>query len=337
MRAAIAIQPTEKTRLYRIFDVLIDSRMPLPELPEVKQGKADMSFELKSRPLAPESELEWFHDWRLPGGEVTLSAARAGGDYYLRFHGLADFRISSDGSAITGFSTTSAAEELMCHLLIDQVMPRVMAHRGHLVMHASANQVHGGAIAFLGKTGCGKSTLAASLYQQGLPLLGDDCLLLRPGDHDVAAIPSYVGARLWPDSLQAVIGSHHTTRPMAYYSAKRRLGLPDALTSPQPGLPLRAVFLLACTLNADDTAGVSFEPVSGAQVIMELIKNSFLLDVTDQALLSSQLKKFGRIFGAAIPVYRLAYPRRHDVLPQVRKALQNILADIIKPAAIRIL
>lgn len=321
--------------MYRIFDVIIDSHIPLPELPEVRRGKAAISFVLKSAPLIPENELEWFHDWRLPGGKVTLSVAHVKGDYFLRFHGMADFRISSDGSCITGYSAKTGAEELICHLLIDQVMPRVMAHRGHLVMHASTNLVSGGAIAFLGETGCGKSTLATSLHQHGFPLLGDDCLLLLPQGKNVIATPSYIGARLWPDSLLAVVGSDHPTRTMAHHSAKRRLALPDAVTSRKPGQPLQAVFLLANASDASDEDGVWCKPVSGAQVMMELVRNSFLLDLKDRNLLGSQLRKYGCLFGVAIPVYQLGYPRRHDVLPQVYKTLQGILSDLIEPAAIQ--
>ena len=91
----------------------------------------------------------------------------------------------------------------MRHLLLDQVMPLVLS-RDRLVLHASAVATPAGAAAFIGFTGAGKSTLAASLSAAGFPILSDDCLVIERDGRGFLARPFYPGARLWPDSVHAV-------------------------------------------------------------------------------------------------------------------------------------
>ena len=70
----------------------------------------------------------------------------------------------------------------------------MLTRRSRLVLQAGAIDTPLGAIALLGRTGIGKSTLAASLARAGFPLIADDFLLLRD---DIVAVPSYPGLRLW--------------------------------------------------------------------------------------------------------------------------------------------
>ena len=53
---------------------------------------------------------------------------------------------------------------------------------------------------------------------------------------------------------------------------------------------------------------------------MEIISNSFSLDVTDRRRAMRLLTVAGRI-GEQLPVFSLAYPRRFACLPNVRKAI----------------
>jgi len=44
-------------------------------------------------------------------------------------------------------------------------------------------------IAFLGETGQGKSTIAASLGRQGFPVVTDDCLVVEEKEDEILGIP----------------------------------------------------------------------------------------------------------------------------------------------------
>ncbi|HKS96499.1 MAG TPA: hypothetical protein VJV74_10250, partial [Terriglobia bacterium] len=110
------------------------------------------------------------------------------------------------------------------HLFLDQVFPLLLSKRGRLVLHASAVLIPGGAIAFLGETGQGKSTLASSFSQRGFPFLTDDCLLLEEKGGQLVGIPSYPGLRLWPKTVAALFAEEPPVSRVAHYTTKKRLG-----------------------------------------------------------------------------------------------------------------
>jgi len=311
--------------VYRIFDILIESNIPIPELPEVEQGEASISFQLSSNFSPDESQINWYHHWRLPNGEITISCARIKEDYFLRFPDLADFLISQKGDQVRCFAVLGVSDESIRHLLVDQVIPRVVAHQGWIVLHASAIEVEGRVIAFLGESGWGKSTLATSFYEQGHHLLTDDCLLLKLEAGKIIGMPSYVSSRLWSDSLEAVVSDKSSVHPVAHYSSKKRLIFPDRLKSKLFQLPLTAIFVLAPPVESNELKEVTVEPLTGAQMIMEFVKHSFHLDVTDRDQISTQFKALGQVSGSALPIYRLSYPREHALLGKVREVVQKVV------------
>ena len=87
--------------------------------------------------------------------------------------------ISSDGSRLRA---AARSEELLAwqRLLIAQVLPFVAVLRGLEVLHASAVVLERGAIAFLGHSGSGKTSLALALCRGGAGFLTDDVLSVEP-------------------------------------------------------------------------------------------------------------------------------------------------------------
>lgn len=65
-------------------------------------------------------------------------------------------------------------------------MALALAARGIYLLHASAIEVGGDVVAFIGEPGAGKSTLAAYAVQQGLARLADDQLAVRLGSAPLA-------------------------------------------------------------------------------------------------------------------------------------------------------
>jgi len=60
-----------------------------------------------------------------------------------------------------------------------QMAPIFGAALGRLVLHASATEIRGAVVGFIGESGAGKSTLARSLADGGHALAGDDLLPVR--------------------------------------------------------------------------------------------------------------------------------------------------------------
>src|SRR6185436_17962029 len=64
--------------------------------------------------------------------------------------------------------------------LVRSVTGAVLQQRGLLPLHASALLLGAGAIALLGPSRAGKSTLAAALARRGHPVLADDVVPVSP-------------------------------------------------------------------------------------------------------------------------------------------------------------
>ena len=94
--------------------------------------------------------------------EVCITCGRIDGNYILQFPNLADFIISEHGALVQYLPKPDIPIETIRHLLLDQVIPRVLGQQGRLVIHASAVTLpNRKTIAFLGNSGQGKSTIAS--------------------------------------------------------------------------------------------------------------------------------------------------------------------------------
>jgi hypothetical protein len=314
-----AVEPLSRqwgTGLHRYSDFTIFSAFPLPELPSTTLP-AGHSPEFIFEPVSdgsPPSHGEWIHHWQAEHGAPALSLARAtDGGYLLHFPDLADFFIDGDGRQIKSRSAPGTNDATLRHLLLDQVLPRVIAHRGRVVLHAASVRIRGRVIAIAGTTGAGKSTLAASFLIAGHPLLSDDGLLLDPGQSGTVAQPTYPSLRLWPQTVERLFAEAPRMELMAHYSAKRRLMMnPDAKACLEPA-PLAGLYVLAPRAPAD-TSGITMTRLSPADGCMAIVSNTFQLDVTDRARTASLLAA-ASLTAQQIPIFSLRLPDDLGLLP----------------------
>jgi hypothetical protein len=297
----------------------LESALPLPGLPEGERSlPRGFVFRLLAEDPSATGTHIWIHDWQSTVGILPLSLARTSRGFLLRFPELADFIISADGADLGAWAAPDTNTETLQHLLLDQVLPRALAHRGALVLHAGAVQAGSRAIAFLGESGCGKSTLTASLHLAGYSLLSDDGLVLSTDRSGIQALPPYPSLRLWPDAMEEMFGGQAPAAPMAHYSSKRRMEV-GALESPPvtESLPLASIYILDSSSGA---AEISITRIPPAQTCVEIIRNTFQLDVTDRARAAALFRAASAV-AREVPAYRLAYPRGFEHLPDVHRAV----------------
>lgn len=314
---------------YRLWDIILESNIPL-NLPLAEDKKVAPSFRF-SLDREPWSELyQWFqHYCDSANGERWLSLAKQELGYTLRFHNLADFIISTAGLEIRCYPEPDTPLETIRHLLLDQVLPLALDYQGRLVLHAGAVVTPAGAIVFLGESGWGKSTLAASFCQQGYPVLTDDSLLLAEREGQIVGIPSYPGLRLWAESITALFEASPPLTPVAHYSSKKRVTLgSDSLPYWAEPTILRQIYVLASPEETAMTQTISLTRLSGPTALMALVQAVFRLDVTDRARVKREFEVLGRIT-AALPCFRLTFPRDHSLLGAVHTAILTNLNEQI--------
>ncbi|MFZ0846540.1 MAG: hypothetical protein WAM62_12175 [Pseudolabrys sp.] len=148
---------------YRIAGLSVSSAVPLPgaraigdvEVPDVIMRQAGVPTHLAK-------------------ASVTMPAWEIGGDEFLfRAPGTARFLLT--GGRDVAFEPEVGADSADCAVyLLGTVFGMLLHQRGQIVLHASAVAVDGKAILFCGRSGLGKSTLAAALSVRGYPLISDD-------------------------------------------------------------------------------------------------------------------------------------------------------------------
>lgn len=315
---------------YRFGQTRVDSAVPLPVLPPAanKDTPADIILQAGGAQDILVPVTEWLHHWLDANGAPTLSLAAHGEGYRLRFPGLCDFLLDADASRIQVEPTQGLDPATLEHLVVDQLLPRVLAHRGALAAHASVVCIAGRAVLFLGHSGWGKSTLASLLHGAGHRLLSDDCALLVAAAEATHVVPTYPSLRLFADSIGQAAGyDAASTTPVAAYSPKQRLALGPA--EPEGSAwPLQAIYLL--NDPAAPTRHHAIAPLAPVPACMALVEHSFRLDLASTHHTLLLLQQAAAVLGHA-PAFVLSYPRDYAANGILLDTLASHVAGLTLP------
>ena len=257
-----------------------------------------------------------FHEWVSRTGEVWAQFFERKDGYLVRFPGLADFAIAEPWASVVCNPVPGVASGTLRHLYLNQVLPLAWSRLGKLVFHASAVELGGEAVVFVGESGRGKSTLAASFATSEHRFLTDDGLVVEERETEYQVLPSHPSIRLWDDSQEALIHPETSAADALPFTSKTRFLAGDNIAFCAEPRPLRHVYFLG-----DGTSPrVSFAPMTASEALVELVKHSFLLDTQASDLIAAHFDQLTRLAGRRI-YYRLDYPRRFEALGEVRNAI----------------
>lgn len=260
------------------------------ELPELSPGPApsDVVVRLGHVPGLP-------HDPPVGDGLLRTSADEV--CLYWRNVGAVLLR---RGREITLDPRPEAALDLLRLYLLGPVLGLLLHQRGLLVLHASAVILEGGVVAFLGSSGRGKSTTAATLHARGCAVVADDVLAIDlEASGGPAAVPGFPQLKLWPDAVTA-LGESPDDLPRIHASEEKRARVADAVaTTPRP---LRRVYVLT------DADSLDLETLGGHTAVFELLQHSYVAPALEQLGSSRFLAQCARL-AAAVTVLRLRRPR----------------------------
>ena len=311
---------------YRVSDLALASNIPLPELVPATVSNVECRFELLPPGNPSAGDFTWFHEWTIQsedgedGGEKPwVQFAHHDNGYLMRFPSCGDFIVSADAQEIQCRPLPGTPALTVRHLLLDQIVPLVLSRRERIVLHASAVLTTHGVLAFAGRSGEGKSTLATSFAQTGCELVSDDCLVLRKQQGSWIALPSYPGVRLWPSAADVLFRNSAQVADVAHYTLKRRVSDTAMLPFSTGPAPLRHIFFLA-----EDTSAVSIKKLSTTQAFLALIEFAYNFDITDTDFLRTQFQTVGQLAEEVQSAF-IQYPREYTSLPAVRETVFNHL------------
>ncbi|MBL0141398.1 MAG: hypothetical protein IPP91_04885 [Betaproteobacteria bacterium] len=237
-----------------------------------------------------------------------------------------EFFVSGDGSRVLWRRLIPVHDEVLLTYLLNQVLAQCLVVRGIEPLHATCVVVNGQAIAIMGDTGYGKSTLAAALMRRGHPLLTDDLLVLEFAHEGVRAFPSLPRLKLCPDSADAAFDRRRAL-PMNVFTDKMILPLEGSEHVAHPVM-LGEVFVIPSDAGAES---ISIVRATGHDALLPLIRNSFDATFLHARRLEQQFD-FACRLAACVPISIISYPRQLERLPEVAGAL---LASLSKDSGSR--
>lgn len=178
----------------------------------------------------------------VPEGEQLATLARPdGGTFYtlverpehylFRWHGECDIVINRELTAIECFPDPDCETGALPVILPGMIVSMLLCLRGELILHASAVDIDSRAVAFVGRSGMGKSTLATWLCSTGARLITDDVLRVQPANPTVCWLGA-TESRLRPAAATLVERFEGAARQTA--DERTAVSLPLATTEPTP-------------------------------------------------------------------------------------------------------
>jgi hypothetical protein len=324
-----AMNRTERTLFrYRLWGHYVVSEIALgeieqaPALSRPKRSLPELYCKLLPCEGSDEPAGQLVFEQRTDDGNVWLALLKSGEDYLARFPDLCEFRIRPREMRIECMPVPGTPSSTIVHLLLDHAIPRFLSlQAGYLVLHASAVLMEGHAVAILGQSGQGKSTLATYLASNGSSLLTDDCLVLRKEESigKWLAEPGYASVRLWSDSSEALGINGDTLTEFAHYTAKMRACDRVMMQHARQRTSLAACLLLT---PAAAPGRVVIKPLSTAERFQALLQAVFRLDPENADM---NRREFGALMDvmASVRCYSLSYERDYALLPTVRKVIME--------------
>jgi len=313
--------------IYAIADRQLASVSPLPELCAA-DGPADFHFEFGRFP-----ELRGRTVRRCGWGDATfLTISRGDAGWVFAFPGVATFLAEPSGRIVCEVAP-GAADHTVRHLLIDQVIPLLLAGaHAETVLHASAvgfeTERGARAVLFIGDSGAGKSTTATILTQLGTTLLADDFALITFRDGRCWVPTAGVGVRLWPGTSE-IVDAKVRRLPVADWHDKERYLLSTATASGP--VELGAVVWLEARKAASDA--VNLRSVGFARASALLLDQSYRPDTATAAANAYTLQRIAEIV-EAVPVVAASLPHSLAAMTASCAQLLDALRAIVTERAV---
>jgi hypothetical protein len=252
-----------------------------------------------------------------PDGRVFYSLSRSPDTVDMRYPGLCLIRGNGDMRRVSVHLAPGADEGLVPVLVAGAVVALRLLLQGELVLHASAVEVDGRALAFTGTAGMGKSTVATLFGHAGHPLLTDDVLRV--------SLPSAGGAVAHRGGLELRL--RESARPLSEGVAMRPTAdgrtAVDLPLSSKPELPLLACLVPQPSRTAER---VHLRTLTPAEGLATLVRFPRLVGWCHRPSLAQQFWQLGDL-AAAVPVAVADIPWGPPFNPAVPEQILEALCN----------
>jgi len=302
----------------RVHGLVVRSEVPLHQGRPLVDDRPDLRVVTGAPRHIPAEP----HDGELLGrhdrgdGVAFSSVVRTPNGFVLRCHGVCDLAIDAGLGNMTVHRDPDAPVGLESVVLGGMGLATVLMLRGHLLLHASAVEVAGRAVAVVGQSGRGKSTVATLLCASGARMVTDDVLRVDLDEGRPAARLGSTEARL-RDAARATAPAGADRRETP--DGRSAVSLQAATTDP---LPLDVVVVPQPDRDASE---VTLEVHSRADALVVLSSFPRLVGWIDPVTSGRQFRLLADLV-RQVPVVTVRLPWGPPFLPDLAERLLDALA-----------
>lgn len=256
-------------------------------------------------------------------GEVCFRIGRSGDEMVAEWIGLARVTASRDGLTHRFEPEPGLAEAEIEKVRLGSASLLLRHLQGKLAIHGAAVALGGRAIILLGRSGQGKSTLAASLCASaGVTLFSDDAVALDPGPERGTYLVSPVERNHWLDASarKALREARGGSSSDDGEEAKMPVAAPRVGSA---GTPLVAIVdLVFADIEVPRLTNIG----CGIDAIGVLVPQAVRFVVDEPDVQRRELESLAALV-ERVPVYRLERPCRLDMLEVAHPLLLDLLGN----------
>ncbi|MGB3757359.1 MAG: hypothetical protein WBA07_13445 [Rivularia sp. (in: cyanobacteria)] len=225
--------------------------------------------------------------------------------------------VIKNGCEVTAIPVHSVEDSLIRLSIIGTIFAILLYQRGLFVLHGSAVEVDGGAVAFIAPSGWGKSSMTAALHAKGYPLIGDDVVPVSIEGNRMSVFPGFPQLKLYPQVAET-LGQDKSKLHLLHPELEKGGFRVTKQEFSQTSLPLKRIYALA----KDTTLGI--EPIQPQEAVIHLVRNSiptrwFQPNSTSHFLQCSDIAK-------NIPFYSLKRSNDLSTLPTLAQMVVEHLS-----------
>jgi hypothetical protein len=236
---------------------------------------------------------------------------------FLYWENLAGFLIRNGQEIIV--DPVLGADEKILHLLLRGPVFAILLHqRGILALHAATVEIDGGAVVLMGPQGCGKSTLAATLYKRGHGILADDVTAIQfNGDKGPLVLPGFPQLKLWPEVVLSLGGDPEELPRLEPGFEKRAYAINHRFA--KKPIPLKRIYVL----SENDHEGIY--PLNPQEAMLQLIGNTYRVSVVKWIRAERHFLECTSLINM-VPIKRLNRYPTLSILQDVARMVEEDLA-----------
>ena len=238
------------------------------------------------------------------------------GAFLMHFEGVARYLVT-DGREVLVEPWGGSDDDVAC-IFAGTPLTALLQQRGMATFHAAAVRTAAGAALLLGRSGDGKSSLAAALVERGYALVGDDVTAVVLRDGAATAVPGFAALRLWQHALDKMRVAHRAGSRVRGTLEKYWLSAPRFCGE---SLPVSAAF----ELTSHNRPDIRIESVAPGEAFSVLSKHAHRRRVMDALGQRPAHFRAATAIARAVPVMRVTRPDHPFLLEELAARVQERL------------